>query len=165
MKKVKVPLSLEPLISTERWFLKHFVKGRSKVIKSQRNIYFFSENQCFKNEMIDYAHQWVTATYIYYIIYYIFLFFKFKLEYLISVQSSDPLDTKIPLILLLLCQTGLYGILPSYSRTLIWWKNPPRGTAVSAPVWETQPVCRRRGIFGFIGSELWTRIKKIRDKN
>jgi hypothetical protein len=33
------------------------------------------------------------------------LIFKFKLEILIDVQSSDPIDTKIPLILLLRRQT------------------------------------------------------------
>ncbi len=41
----------------ERSFLKHFVQyNRSLVFKYQRNLYFFPENQHFKNTLIDYAH-------------------------------------------------------------------------------------------------------------
>ncbi len=43
-----------------RSFLKHFVQcNRSLVFKYQRDLYFFPENQCFKNKMIDYVHYWL----------------------------------------------------------------------------------------------------------
>jgi hypothetical protein len=55
---------LEPFISTEGSFLKHFVQcSRSIAFKYQRDIYFFPENQRFKNKMIDYAHHYGFTTY------------------------------------------------------------------------------------------------------
>ncbi len=49
---------MEPFISTCSFF-KHFVQyNRPLVFKYQRDLYFFPENQRFKNKMIDYAHHW-----------------------------------------------------------------------------------------------------------
>ncbi len=54
--KIKVSLN-ESVISTDHWFLKHFVQcNRSLVFKSQQHLYFLPENLRFKNKMIDFAH-------------------------------------------------------------------------------------------------------------
>jgi hypothetical protein len=64
VKKIKVSMQLEPFISTERSFLKHFAQcDRSLVFKYERDLYFFifPENKSFTNKMIDYAHHCVEA--------------------------------------------------------------------------------------------------------
>ncbi len=58
-------------------------------------------------------------------------FFNFVLEYLRRDKCSEPLHTKMHLILQLVGNTGYLEVfLPIGWRTFIWWKNPPKLSSI-----------------------------------